>query len=226
MRRILRNRAAETIQKTQRGRKCRDMLKRRRRENASIAIQRVWRGHATRERVKHKRRCFNMLWSDLVSTQMKSGHTYDSKIMLRTFPCKSPGRVLAMKDVPLSQTLRFLRRGKMSNTVMCAVKKGETRRRKKFTLPPIERFDHTITMDEGREGKRRRRDRPRKLLRRDFQSLPSPSTFDKELAKSFVKLRRRVVQKRAKWGGNLRNRKFYRKQARDLKMLLTSLDRK
>ena len=42
MRRILRNRAAETIQKTQRGRKCRKMLRRRRREEASITIQRLW----------------------------------------------------------------------------------------------------------------------------------------------------------------------------------------
>jgi hypothetical protein len=96
------------------------------------------------------------------------------------------------------------------------VKKGESRRRLK--LPPIERFDHTIALDNERK-----RVRSKKPIRRAFQPLPSPSTFDKELAKSFVKLRRRVVQKRAKWGGNLRNRKLYRKQARALGNLLTSL---
>ena len=215
MRQILRNRAAETIQKTHRGRKCRDMLRRRHREEASITIQRTWRGHVTRERVKYKRRCFNMFWTDLVSSQMNSGHTYDSKLMLRTFPCKSPGRVLAMKDVPVSQTPRFLKRRRgISKTVIRAVKKGESRRRLK--LPPIERFDHTIALENKRK-------RIRSKKRRAFQPLPSPSTFDKELAKSFIKLRRRVVQKRAKWGGNLRNRKLYRNQARALGNLLTSL---
>ena len=120
-----------------------------------------------------------------------------------------------MKDVLVSQTPRFLKRRRgISKTVIRAVKKGESRRRLK--LPPIERFDHTILLENKRK-------RIRSKKRRAFQPLPSPSTFDKELAKSFIKLRRRVVQKRAKWGGNLHNRKLYRNQARALGNLLTSL---
>jgi len=231
MRRILQNRAAMSIQKRQRGRICRNMLRRQHRECASVSIQRVWRGYVVRRRVRNKRLYFNMFWSDLVASQMKSGNKYDSDMLLRTFPCKSPGRVLGMTDLPTLRTPRILKSNVLSKNIFHAVKKSE-RRRKKFKLPPIERFDHTIGLDDTRtcsgsssknhSEKRRRVASP--SHRPQAVELPSPASFDKELAKSFVKLRRRVIRKRAKWGGNLRNRKLYRKRAHALGKLLRSLD--